>query len=110
MILASMNLTGRLLWSMLSDVTGCRKIFKFFAVAGIPCYILLPFAVSMLVSNPSVIPLALFVTSSCGIISMMGGTFAILPAYEATYFGTKYVGPIHGKMMLFMSCASLSGP
>jgi len=42
-------------------------------------------------------------------ISMMGGVFAILPAYEADLFGTKFVGAIHGRMLLFSSAAALAG-
>lgn len=42
-------------------------------------------------------------------ISMMGGVFAILPAKEADLFGTKFVGAIHGRMLLFSSAAALAG-
>ena len=42
-------------------------------------------------------------------VSMMGGVFAILPAYEADLFGTKFVGAIHGRMLLFSSAAALAG-
>ena len=40
----------------------------------------------------------------------IGGAYAILPAYEADLFGTKYVGAIHGRMLLFSSSAALAGP
>eukprot|EP01036_Dinobryon_divergens_P035924 gene35924-46640_t len=40
----------------------------------------------------------------------MGGTFALLPAYEADLFGAKNVGAIHGRMLLYTSCAALAGP
>ncbi len=42
-------------------------------------------------------------------VSMMGGVYAILPAYEADLFGTKFVGAIHGRMLLFSSAAALAG-
>ena len=42
-------------------------------------------------------------------VSMLGGSFAILPAYEADLFGTKNVGPIHGRMLLYASAAALAG-
>ena len=38
----------------------------------------------------------------------IGGAYAILPAYEADLFGTKYVGAIHGRMLLFSSSAALA--
>lgn len=42
-------------------------------------------------------------------ISMMGGVYAILPAYEADLFGTRFSGAVHGRMLLFSSAAALSG-
>ena len=44
------------------------------------------------------------------IMNMVGGTFALLPAYEADIFGSKYVGNIHGKILLALSMSSLGGP
>jgi len=40
----------------------------------------------------------------------MGGVYATLPAYEADLFGNKYVGPIHGKVLLASTLASVVGP
>ena len=42
-------------------------------------------------------------------ITMMGGTYALLPAYEADLFGAKYVGAIHGRMLLASTAAALVG-
>ena len=44
------------------------------------------------------------------IATMLGGTFALLPAYEADLFGSKYVGNIHGKILLSLSLSSILGP
>ena len=33
---------------------------------------------------------------------MMGGVFAVLPAYEADLYGTKYIGAIHGRLVDFI--------
>jgi hypothetical protein len=30
-------------------------------------------------------------------LSIMGGVFAVLPAYEADLYGAKYIGAIHGR-------------
>lgn len=40
----------------------------------------------------------------------MGGTYAILPAYEADIYGPKHVGPTHGVMMAYSALAALVGP
>ena len=40
----------------------------------------------------------------------MGGVYATLPAYEADLFGRKYVGAIHGRMLLASGIAAVSGP
>jgi len=41
---------------------------------------------------------------------MLGGTFGLLPAYEADKFGSKYVGNIHGKVLLSLTFSGLCGP
>ena len=40
----------------------------------------------------------------------MGGTFAVLPAYEADLYGPKYVGPIHGRFLLAATVSTTLGP
>lgn len=42
-------------------------------------------------------------------ISIFGGVYAILPAYQADLYGSKNVGAIHGRMLLFSSTAALVG-
>lgn len=44
------------------------------------------------------------------IATMLGGTFACLPAYESDLMGSKYVGDIHGKVLLGISISSIGGP
>merc|ERR1711972_445711 len=41
---------------------------------------------------------------------MGGGTFAVLPAYEADLYGSKYVGAIHGRFLTFGAAATVAGP
>ena len=43
------------------------------------------------------------------IATMLGGTFGLLPAYEADLFGSKYVGNIHGKVLLSLSFSAIGG-
>ncbi|CAN0304147.1 unnamed protein product, partial [Ectocarpus sp. 13 AM-2016] len=53
----------------------------------------------------------MFIGSTFLAITFMGGVYAVLPAYEADLFaGTKYVGPIHGRLMASTSAAALFGP
>jgi hypothetical protein len=109
LMLSAGNLVGRLAWAGVSDVIGRRKTFYIFTLGSVPLYLALPSIVDAVVSSGSVVPLYGFIASTAAAISIMGGTFAILPAYEADLFGTKYVGPTHGRMLLFSSMAALAG-
>ncbi len=55
-------------------------------------------------------PLYCFCASTVAAVSVMGGVYSILPAYESDLFGNKFVGAIHGKMLLYSAAASLTGP
>jgi hypothetical protein len=44
------------------------------------------------------------------ITSIVGGTFALQPVYESDKFGTKYVGNIHGKILLCLTFSGIGGP
>lgn len=102
-------LGGRLGWAAISDAIGRRGVFTIFTVGSIPLYLFLPTLVENVVSTGSSLPLYGFCISATLAVSAMGGVFAILPAYEADLFGTKFVGAIHGRMMLFSSAAALAG-
>lgn len=80
-----------------------------FTTASVPLYFAVPTLVDSVVHTGSVMPLYGFCASTVVAVSMMGGVYAILPAYEADLFGAKYVGAIHGKMMLYSAGAALSG-
>lgn len=43
-------------------------------------------------------------------MSVLGGTFAVLPAYEADLYGPKYVQAIHGRFLLAATCSTIAGP
>jgi MFS family permease len=53
---------------------------------------------------------ALFVGIFCVILTMYGGGFATIPAYIADLFGTRFVGAIHGRVLLAWSTAGILGP
>ena len=81
------------------------------SLGSIPLYAALPTLVNSVVTTGSELPLYGFMASTIVAMTMMGGTYSIMPAYEADLFGTKYVGPIHGRFLLFgASVAGLAGP
>ena len=59
---------------------------------------------------PSLTCLGVFCASTVAAISIMGGTFAVLPAYEADLYGPKYVQAIHGRFLLAATLSTILGP
>ena len=97
------------MWAAVSDAIGRRNTFFIFTLATAPIYFSLPTLVETTLASGTALPLYAFCASSALVISIMGGTFAIMPAYEADLFGTKNVGPIHGRMLLYSSVAAVAG-
>ena len=110
LLLAAGNLGGRLGWAALSERIGRPATFNMFMLTSVPIYIAMPSIVDRVLATGGIEPLYGFCLSTAVAVSFMGGVFAILPAYEADLFGTKFVGPIHGRMLLFSSGAALIGP
>lgn len=104
------NLGGRLAWAAVSDKIGRPATFHLFTGGSIAIYASLPTIIQQVIQNQSAASLAAFCGLSVAAISMFGGVYSILPAYESDLFGTKYVGANHGKMLLFSSTAALAGP
>ena len=110
LILSAGNLGGRLGWSAISDAIGRRNTFYIFTFCSVPLYLSVPKLVDMAVNTGASAPLYVFCVSTAVAVSIFGGIYAVLPAYEADLFGAKNVGPIHGRMLLFSSTAALAGP
>jgi MFS family permease len=101
---------GRLGWAAVSDYIGRRPTFFIFTLLSAPLYFSMPYFISSVVEHGSVLPLYAFIGSAVTCISFMGGTYAILPPYEADIYGAKNVGSIHGVMMAYSALAALVGP
>merc|ERR1719348_2612283 len=108
------NLGGRLGWAAISDKIGRRNTFHIYTLGSIPIFGSLPYLIEQCVSNPTgtLAPayLAAFCGSTVAAISILGGTFAVLPAYEADLYGPKYVGAIHGRFLLAATVSTIIGP
>ncbi len=74
-----------------------------------PLYLCMPTLVQATLSSGSALPLYGFCGAAALAVASMGGVYALLPAYEADLFGTKYVGAIHGRMLLYSAAAALFG-
>ena len=114
MSLAMGNLGGRLGWAAISDKIGRRNTFHIYTLGAVPLFGGLPFLIDQCVSNPggplAQVYLTAFCASTVAAISILGGTFAVLPAYEADLYGPKYVGPIHGRFLLAATASTIVGP
>ena len=112
--MAGGNLAGRIGWAALSDKIGQRNTFNCFTFGAVPIFASIPFCIQQVVMNPdgamAPVFLGVFCASTVAAISIMGGTFAVLPAYEAHLYGPKYVQAIHGRFLLAASLSTIVGP
>ena len=93
---------------------GRRNTFHLFTFGAIPIFGSLPYLITQCVTDPTgplaPVYLAAFCGSTVAAISIMGGVFAVLPAYEADLYGPKYVGAIHGRFLLSATVSTIAGP
>ncbi|MEO8879493.1 MAG: OFA family MFS transporter [Gemmatimonadaceae bacterium] len=102
-LLSIANMSGRFVWSSLSDVIGRKATYLIFFLLGPVLYILIP-------ASGRVQSIPLFVICCFLILTMYGGGFATIPAYLRDLFGTKQVGAIHGRLLTAWSTAGVLGP
>lgn len=107
LMLSGGNLIGRLFWGVVSDRIGRKKTFQVFTVTSVPLFLSLPTLITMVNLNPSIFLINSFILVTVTLVSIMGGVYATLPAYEADLFGAKYVGSNHGKMLLASTSAGI---
>lgn len=112
--MAGGNLAGRLGWAAVSDKIGRKATFNIFTLGAVPIFASLPYCIEQVVMDPNgpmaPIYLGVFCASTVTAISIMGGTFAVLPAYEADLYGPKYVQAIHGRFLLSATVSTIVGP
>merc|ERR1719411_744732 len=112
--MAGGNLAGRLGWAAVSDKIGRKATFNCFTFGAVPIFAALPYCIEQVVMNPTgamaPVYLGMFCASTVAAISIMGGTFAVLPAYEADLYGPKYVQAIHGRFLLAATLSTIVGP
>jgi MFS family permease len=102
-LLSLFNIAGRIFWASLSDYLGRKRTYLIFFTLGTVLYAFAPAA-------GRIGSVALFVGIFCVILTMYGGGFATIPAYIADLFGTRFVGAIHGRILLAWSLAGVLGP
>jgi MFS family permease len=102
-LLSLANMSGRFLWSTLSDVIGRRRTYMIFFVLGAALYASVP-------TTGRIGSVTLFVTFYVVIMTMYGGGFATIPAYLRDLFGVMHVGAIHGRLLTAWSVAGIAGP
>ena len=112
--MAGGNLAGRLGWAAVSDKIGRRATFNCFTFGAVPIFAALPYCIEQVVMDPTgpmaKVYLGVFCASTVASISIIGGTFSVLPPYEADLYGPKYVQAIHGRFLLAMSLSTIIGP
>ncbi|SEO64177.1 MFS transporter, OFA family, oxalate/formate antiporter [Amphibacillus marinus] len=99
-IMGLFNGGGRIVWSAFSDTLGRSNVFMMFFGAQFILILALPN-----VTNALLLQVMIFI-----IISMYGGSFALLPAFISDLFGTIQLGAIHGLLLTAWSCAGVFGP
>jgi len=110
MMLSLGNLSGRFGMATLSDRIGCKSAYNIIIATLIPIYFTAPMLVQQVVSTESPLPLYAFIGTTWLAVFAACGSISTTPAYEAALFGTKNVGAVHGRMLVFNSIAAVVGP
>merc|ERR1712003_437726 len=85
------NMGGRFFWATVSDYAGQKNAYNIYFTLGVPLYLSLPVWASMVATDPSLLPLALFYTSTMVTFSTYGAGFSTMPPYVADTFGPSSV-------------------
>lgn len=104
-LLSLFNMGGRFFWSTISDTIGRKTTFFVFFAIGAVLYYVLPLSGAHGWNS-----VAVFVGCACILLSMYGGGFSTLPAYQRDIFGTAEFGGIYGWLLTAWSTAGILGP
>ena len=97
---AVFNGLGRFFWGAISDRLGRNNAYALIYGVQVVIFFLLPGFHS--------IPLVLFAFAI--ILACYGGGFAVMPSFNADYFGTKFLGQNYGFILTAWGAAGLVGP
>jgi OFA family oxalate/formate antiporter-like MFS transporter len=99
-LFSTANAIGRLLWTGLSDVIGCRGVF-------LSMFVLQMLALLLLSGTATLVRFGLL-----GMLVVMcyGGGFGALAVLAADLLGARHVGPIYGLLLTACGCGGVAGP
>ncbi len=99
-VLAIFNGAGRIFWGSLSDKIGRNRAYML--ILEIQAVV---FAVMPSLHNTIAVACCFGLVLLCN-----GGSFGTMPAFNADYFGTKYMGLNYGMLITAWGCAGVVGP
>jgi MFS family permease len=104
-VLSLFNMAGRFIWASASDYIGRKPTFVIFFILGPILYWLLPTTSANHLNS-----VVLFVLFAGVLISMYGGGFSTIPAYQRDLYGPYDVSAIYGRLLTAWSVAGIVGP
>jgi MFS family permease len=97
---AVFNALGRFFWGSVSDRLGRNLAYALIYIAQVVVFFVLP--------SLHAIPLVLIAFAI--ILACYGGGFAVMPSFNADYFGTKFLGQNYGYILTAWGFGGLVGP
>ncbi len=99
-VLAVFNGVGRVLWGGISDRVGRNVAYGLILAIQAAMFLAMP-----RLHQPIMVAVAFGLVLLCN-----GGSFGTMPAFNADFFGTKYMGLNYGLLITAWGCAGVAGP